>query len=196
MFLISGLLCELVQVLWEVHCECQDRNKCTRNLSGKTSMWEKMGCWEDRCQETLEASSDHNYSLTPQERGRKIWGESSSGTLQSRKVLARLLGSSWHKVSNQRRPMSPRNWSELVSLSCSVIGWEQFMGSMASVKMQRWFLGHSSWGPWSITLPVVESLQGIFSPPPHCDSQASPVLRNVCTLMTYFFKCKGRFINT
>lgn len=131
-------------------CECQLRTKCARNLLCKTPMWEKMGGWAEGHQENLGESSDDTYSLTLKEGGRESWVETSYTIVQTQKVLAKLLGSSQHKVSHQRRPLSSRNRSALVSLSCSVIGWEQFMGNVASVQTQGCLPEHSSCGPSSV----------------------------------------------
>lgn len=180
-FWICGLLCILVQALCEVHCEYQDRTKCTRNKI----------VWEEGHQEKL----GDNYSLTLKERGRESWMETYT-IVQSKEVLARLLGSSWHKVSHRRRLMSHGNKSALISLSCSVTGWKQFMGSMASMQRQRWLSEHRSWGPLSITLPIVESLQDVFSWPLHWFTSiiySQEFLH--CDSLQGIFKCKERFID-
>ena len=62
--------------------------------------------------------------------------------------------------------MSARNKPALVSLPCSVIGWEQFMGGMmAAVQMQKWLSEPNIRGPRSTTRLVVESLQDVCSWP-------------------------------
>lgn len=118
-FLICGVLCEWVQVLCKVHCECQDMTKCAMSLLGKTLTWETMEGWKEGYQEKLGQSPDQNYSLTLKERGRESWVETSYTIVQSKKLWARLLGRTWCKVSHQRRSMSPGNRSALVSVLLS-----------------------------------------------------------------------------
>lgn len=133
-FLIRVLLCEPVQVLWVVHCKCQDRTKCVRNLVGKIPMWKKMGGWKEGHLEKLRVIRPHSYSLSMKEGGRECYVKTSYTTVQFKKVLARLFGSSWHKVSHQRRPMSPTNRSALVSVLLS-----HWLGAVASVKIEMAF---------------------------------------------------------
>lgn len=49
----------------------------------------------------------------------------------------KLLGGTWAKISHQRNPVPKRDSLTLVSLLCSVISWEQSVGSMTLIQMRE-----------------------------------------------------------
>lgn len=51
---------------------------------------------------------------------------------------ARLLRNHRAKAAHERSPMFPRNKSALISLSCSVIDWEQPVGNVVSMLSWQW----------------------------------------------------------
>lgn len=80
---------------------------------------------------------------------------------------------SWRGVleprSRVRGVLFPRTGlSVLVSLPCSVTGWEQLMGSVTSVPIPWQISEGNNWGSLSIMLPAIIDLRDSFSWLPQC----------------------------
>lgn len=89
-----------------------------------------------------------------------------------RKMTAKPSGSPQAKVGHQKNAVSLRNELALVSLPCSVIGWEHprgIRGIMALVQMQWNISKLRGWGLCLIKFPILGDLWGAFSQlPQYC----------------------------
>lgn len=108
-------------------------------------------------------ASDHDAGVT---HSKDTTGRVGPLALQTKGVLTKNAPA---KAGRQRSPEPPRN-----GLPQHITGEEQLVGSEASVQIWGWISEHS-WGPGSVTLPVVGGLQGTQSWPPN-----EPLCSSIC----------------
>lgn len=111
--------------------------------------------------ESQKKLSQHRASLTLSEEREREEGQGKSIIdlpWSLRKVGNTYQGNACIRAALQKRPVSPSDGPDLVSLLYSVTGREQPVGSMTSEQTWQWILDGDCWGLRSVRLPIVGGL--------------------------------------
>lgn len=143
----------------------QDEIKCTRDLLGEMLVRENVA-GARRGQESHQTAG-HVWLLWRTEEREK--GEGEKGMVTAVKLwesFAKADWESWGQSHQSEELPSCRNGPALVSLPCSVMFWQQPLGSVTSAQIWGWISEHSSWSLLSTLFPTAGNLRSTFSWPP------------------------------